>query len=98
MPSVEDRGGIAPGGDDPWKGDPAAIVERVARIVRECTGIERASPEMRRGPDLGLDPADLRECGRAAGKEFRIESDGDGEGERVETLGQLVLYLKDRTE
>jgi acyl carrier protein len=95
MPYVDERGGISFGGDDPWKGYPVAIVERVARIAQECAGVRRVSPGTRIADDLGLDSADLWDFELAIETEFSITFGQDVE--LIRTIGELVEYLKDRT-
>jgi acyl carrier protein len=97
MPYVDERGGIDLGGDDPWKGYPVAIVERVARVVHECVGVQTISPGTGIVRDLGLDSLDLWDFEFAIQSEFAITFDYDQDSDRIVTLGDLVQLLKDRT-
>ncbi|MDB5353109.1 MAG: acyl carrier protein [Planctomycetota bacterium] len=97
MPYVEDRGGHDFDGNDPWKGYPVAIVDRVRRILYEQTGMASSKllPGTRIIDDIGLDSLDLWDFECEIHKEFSIVPDDDAES--IGTLGELVHYLKDRT-
>ena len=111
MPFVEDRGGLDLGGKNPsWKGYPVAIVERVLRIldkykpspdVREIGSNTRFYPfaPVSTGSFLDLldmDSLDDVELMIAIEEEFAIAIP-DAHAQSISTVGQLILYVKDRT-
>ncbi len=96
MPYIEDRGGLDLDGKDPWKGYPVAIVERVLPLCRTILG-RRA---LAFGPDsrfvTGWDSLELVELVMAIEDEFSIMM-FDEDAQSIETVGQLIQYVKDRT-
>lgn len=70
MPYVDDRGGIAFDGDNPWKGYPVAIVERIREIIVEVLANRKAVgllPTSRFVMDLGIELARRRGVGHRHG-------------------------------
>ncbi len=112
MPYVEDRGGQDFDGLDPWKGYPVAIVERVLPLC-EAYGPWRPTlaigPETRFFPvamdrridhpflpSLDLISMDDVELVIEVEKAFSI-SISDEDAQSIETVGQLIPFVKDRT-
>ena len=99
MPYVDDRGGIAFDGDDPWKGYPVAIVERIREIIVEVLGYRKAVgllPTSRFVMDLGIVSLDDVELVIATEEAFSIAIP-DEDAVQIITVGDLVQYVKDRT-
>lgn len=112
MPYIEDRGGHDFNGLDPWKGYPVAIVEKVLDICemhlpwRRCRheiGPEtRFLPRIDTGsiassmlPSLDLCSTEDVEIVLEIEKEFCLTI-SDKDAQSIETVGQLVQFVKDR--
>ena len=99
MPYIEDRGGIDLCGKDPWKGYPVAIVERMLTIVGKNVGlpVDKLLPGSRIVEDLGQDSLDIEELFLAVEQGFGLPEVPDADAVRIETVGDFVQYVKDRT-
>ena len=97
MPYIEDRGGLDFNGNNPRKGYPVAIVERVLSLVSQQLGvpIDRLMPETRFVEDLGVDSGDDVELVIGTEEEFSIAI-SDEDAVQIITVGQLVQCVKDR--
>ena len=76
-----------------------ALEERVAEIIVEQLGVSReeVKPEASFIDDLGADSLDIVELVMAMEETFDVEIPDD-DAEKIQTIGDAVNYLKEKTE
>jgi acyl carrier protein len=74
-----------------------ALEERVAEIIVEQLGVSKdeVNPKASFIDDLGADSLDIVELVMAMEEEFDIEIPDD-DAEKIQTIGDVVSYLKER--
>lgn len=75
-----------------------AVDAKVKKIIMEQLGVEESQvrPEAKFIDDLGADSLDTVELVMALEEEFGLEIP-DEEAEKIQTVGDAVQYIKDRT-
>ncbi len=75
-----------------------ALEDRISEIIVEQLGVskEEIRPEASFIDDLGADSLDIVELVMAMEEEFDIEIPDD-DAERIQTIGDVLSYLKERT-
>jgi acyl carrier protein len=75
-----------------------ALEDRISEIIVEQLGVskEEIRPEASFIDDLGADSLDIVELVMAMEEEFDIEIPDD-DAERIQTIGDALSYLKERT-
>lgn len=75
-----------------------AVEAKVRKIIMEQLGVEESQvrPEAKFIDDLGADSLDTVELVMALEEEFGLEIP-DEEAEKIQTVGDAVQYIKDRT-
>ena len=76
-----------------------ALEERVAEIIVEQLGVSREEVKLEASfiDDLGADSLDIVELVMAMEETFDVEIPDD-DAEKIQTIGDAVKYLKEKTE
>jgi acyl carrier protein len=76
-----------------------ALEERVAEIIVEQLGVSRDEVKLEASfiDDLGADSLDIVELVMAMEETFDVEIPDD-DAEKIQTIGDAVKYLKEKTE
>jgi len=74
-----------------------AIEERIKEIIADQLGVEveKITPEAKFVDDLGADSLDVVELIMAFEEEFGIEIP-DEDAEKIQTVGDVINYLKEK--
>ncbi len=74
-----------------------SVAEQVKTIIQDQLGVkpEQIVPEAKFIGDLGADSLDAVELTMAVEEQFSIEIP-DEEGEKLQTVGQLIAYVEER--
>ncbi len=74
-----------------------AIEERIKEIIADQLGVEteKITPEAKFVEDLGADSLDIVELIMAFEEEFGIEIP-DEDAEKIQTVGDVINYLKEK--
>ena len=74
-----------------------AVEERITQIIADQLGVEteKITPEAKFVEDLGADSLDVVELIMAFEEEFGIERP-DEDAEKIQTVGDVINYLKEK--
>ncbi len=74
-----------------------AVEERITQIIADQLGVEteKITPEAKFVEDLGADSLDVVELIMAFEEEFGIEIP-DEDAEKIQTVGDVINYLKEK--